>query len=198
MSVFGFPFGMTVQAWYGDFPKVEHYWTNAQGVRVTAPTGADRIPRGACFFVVNTRGKLQLQICENAVEGGKYERDDALKKLVQRGMPLLPVKNDATYVWALCMIANTPEYEQSELARQGRGRTWEQNFAGRRLNDGEKLALLRDFLALPIPPNSKTPAGAETAYSATLRARAAQALVAVTAAGTWTQAWQDVRNALVI
>jgi hypothetical protein len=147
---------------------------------------------------VNTRGKLQLQICCNAVEGSKYERNDALKKLVQRGMPLLPVKNDATYVWAVCMIANTPEYEQSELDRQGRSRTWEENFVGRKLNDGEKLVLLRDFLAQPIPPNSKTPAGAETAYSATLRTRAPQALAAVTSAVTWTQAWQDVRNALVI
>jgi hypothetical protein len=198
MSVFGLPFGMALPACYGDFPKVEHYLTNAQGVRVTVPTAIDRLPRGACSFVVNTRGKLQLQICDNAVCHSKYERDDALEKLMQRGMPLLPVKNDATYVWAVCMIANTQQYEQSELTRQGRSRTWDQNFVGRKLNDGEKMALLRDFLAQPIPPNSRTPAGAETAYSATLRTRAVRALAAVTAAVTWTQAWQDVRTALVI
>jgi hypothetical protein len=69
---------------------------------------------------------------------------------------------------------------------------------GRKLSDDEKLALLKDFLAQPIPTNSRTPAGAETAYSGTLRTRVAQALAAVNATGSWKQAWQDVRNALVI
>jgi hypothetical protein len=147
---------------------------------------------------VNPRGKIQLQNCENAVGHSKWERDDAIKKLMQRGTAIFPVKNDATYVWAVCMIANTPAYEQSEIARQGRGRTWEQNFVGRKLSDDEKLALLKDFMAQPIPINSRTPAGAETAYSGTLRTRVAQALAAVNATGSWTQAWQDVRNALVI
>lgn len=152
----------------------------------------------AVSLVVNTRGNMQLQMCCNEVGHCKYALDDVLKKLVKRGMPIIASKNDATYIWAVCMIAATAEYEEAELLRQGRDRTWSQNFAGRRLNDDEKLKTLRKFLSIPIPMNSKTAAGAKTQYSDELRQRRDRAIDEVYASEEWNVVWEAVSFALGI